>query len=358
MVDCAGCLTKIKQNEMSMECSGVCKKTFHAKCIDMKASHCKLIEEIYGIKWFCDCCVTFVDFINKFHFELNNFKQEIKNEIIVLHEAVKNKNIPQDGDISEKSYAGVTKEVVVIKPKAKQESATTKEFIKENLNPSELKVGISEIRNIQEGGVIIKCNTKQEAEKIKTAATQKLSKNYNIDTPKLKNPAVKILDIDLEMSNEELIQNMKNQNEYLNEENVFLKVITMKKMKKNYMAIIECDPRSYFKIIHEGKIYMNWSRCRVFEYINVFRCYRCGGFNHGAKQCNETVDRCLKCAKSGHKKEDCTSESIKCINCADVNSKQNTNLDINHSCFDSCCSILQKKIEISKQKICYNPLKQ
>ncbi|KAJ8948243.1 hypothetical protein NQ318_013231 [Aromia moschata] len=206
----------------------------------MKAAHCKIIEEYPSLKWFCKNCLVFVDIVAHIQSELENFKKEIKNEVNTLVEGVKNRNYDES---QAKSYANATKEAVVIKPKIKQGSTKTKESIKESINPVELKVGISEIRNIQEGGIIIKCDTKEEAEKIKSAANEKLSENYNINTPKSKNPCVKILDIDVELGEEDLIKNMKNQNDYLNNENV-IQVLEKAKLLYNDKFYISSSNKS------------------------------------------------------------------------------------------------------------------
>ena len=84
-----------------------------------------------------------------------------------------------------KSYAEVTGEVVVIKPKKVQESKITKEVIRKALNPSKLEVGITQIKDTKEG-VLLKCKSKEEIEKIKLEAEKKLKKNYEIITPKQK----------------------------------------------------------------------------------------------------------------------------------------------------------------------------
>ncbi|KAK9720858.1 hypothetical protein QE152_g21820 [Popillia japonica] len=86
-----------------------------------------------------------------------------------------------------KTYANVTGEIVVIKPKNSQGNDKTKSDIKNKLNPSNLEVGIKEIKNVKDGGILIKCSNKTEVDKLKTEAQKKLNKNYVIKTyPKRK----------------------------------------------------------------------------------------------------------------------------------------------------------------------------
>lgn len=255
------------------------------------------------------------------------------------------------------SYAEATTsdEVVIIKPKMKQESKKTVEALQKNIKPAVLEVGITAVKNIKEGGVVIKCKNKEEQEKIKKAAEKKLTKNYEIKAPELKNPCIKIIDIQDKLEADELINCILKQNVYLQDmKNIFLKLRIIKKMRRNYMAIVECDPLAYKKIISEGHLCINWSRCRVFEYIGVFRCFKCAGFDHHAENCN-SEPRCLHCASKDHQTEACENDTVKCVNCIDSNMKFNIGLDVNHKVYDKSCPVYLKKVQIQRQKIkCIN----
>lgn len=176
---------------------------------------------------------------------------------------------------------------MVIKPKNNEQgnSKKTLEAVQKYVNPSVLEVGIREIRNTREGGVVIKCDSRSEIEKVKSVVEKKLSKTYNISAQNLKNPSVKIVDIEKEMSSEELILFLKKQNYFLNHEKLTLSVKILKKMRTKFMAIVECDPESFRRIMKEGFLYVDWARCRVFEYVSVYRCFKCGSFGHKKDQC-------------------------------------------------------------------------
>ena len=128
-----------------------------------------------------------------------------------------------------------------------------------------------------------------------------------------------------------------------------MEVIVIKQMRSKYMAIVECDPLTYQMISKEQFLYINWSRCRVFEYVGVFRCFKCGGFNHHAENCS-SEDKCLKCTSSDHKPEECVNDTI-CANCIEVNQKFKLDLNANHFILDKLCPVYLKKVEKKKQKI-------
>ncbi|KAJ8942553.1 hypothetical protein NQ318_021955 [Aromia moschata] len=214
------------------------------------------------------------------------------------NELYRSKNLQKN-----KSYAeAVAGEVVVIKPKKIQENKTTKEAVRKALNPTKLEIGFTEIKDIRDGGMLIKCKSKEDVEKIKSEAEKKLKKGYEIRIKEQKNPHIKIVGLEDDIDKEVLEECILKQNSFPNSENCFLKVKTVKRMKSKYMAIIECDPQLSELFLNEGKISIGWSICRVYEYVPVFRCYKCGDYDHKADLCKKE-ERCLKCASTVHKTE-------------------------------------------------------
>ena len=96
------------------------------------------------------------------------------------------------------------------------------------------------------------------------------------------------------------------------------------------MAIIECDPTTCKKNLDKDKLFINWDSCRVFGNVNVFRCYKCGGFNRGSDNC-ERESRCLKCAEINHSSENCNNVNVKCYNCIEAQNNLNLDLNVDHS---------------------------
>lgn len=127
-------------------------------------------------------------------------------------------------------------------------------------------------------------------------------------------------------------------------------VKTFKKMKTKYMAILECDPLTHRMMLDGEFVYINWSRCKVFDHINVYRCFKCGGFNHNANQCRNQ-EKCLKCLDADHRSDCCENTIVKCPNCIEVNTKFKLDLNVNHFVFDKFCPVFLKRIETEKQKI-------
>lgn len=351
--ECGKCSTKIKDSESAVTCSGFCKLKHHSKCVELSVSEAQHVNNGKNIKWFCDKCLIFIDFGEQIQSEIEDLKKSVSKQFEDFKKTLKG-NTSENNVTYEvkKSYANVASEVVVIKPKNAQESKKTKEEIQKKLQPATLEVGITEIKNIRDGGVIIKCKHKEEVEKIKAAAEKKLNKKYNIKIPDQKNPCIKIMDIEEEMNENDLKRSILKQNQYLHHDSSFLEVKIVKKMKTRYLSIIECDPLTFRKIMEQNRLSIGWSTCRVFEYVNVYRCYKCGGFDHKSSDCIEV--RCLICGKNGHTKDGCEDNSVNCANCITANGKLNLKLKTDHSIFDMSCPCYLKKIETQKRKIKYD----
>lgn len=255
-------------------------------------------------------------------------------------------------DTRSKSYAGAAGEVLVIKPKQKQQSKITKEAIKKSRSPARLEVGITDIKSIKEGGIINNyyCYKRDDIEKVRNATEKKLKKKYDIRIPEQRNPKIKIVGIE-EDFDEASVENMiRKQNAHVIKENHIIDVKIIKKMKTRYMSIAECDPSCYALIMENENLSIGWSICRKYEYVPVFRCYKCGNFDHEADECT-AENLCLRCTEVSHETENCCVAQFKCFNCMSMNERFKLDLEVNHNIFDIKFPLYLKKVEAKKKYI-------
>lgn len=97
------------------------------------------------------------------------------------------------------------------------------------------------------------------------------------------------------------------------------------------------------EMVKKGRINIDWDECKVYQYIQVKRCYKCLGFNHTAKTCKNKL-ACSKCA-SEHNVRECEAENMNCVNCVEFNKKHNENTDTCLHAFARGCHVLQQIIE-------------
>lgn len=259
----------------------------------------------------------------------------------VSHKMIENsKTVP-------KSYRDVVKnqDVVIIKPKNPQDSATTFEVLQQNINPEDEEIGIQRVKEIKDGGILISCKNREDVNKLHIVSKEKLNvENYIIRKSELKKPKIKIIGLNNEISEENLKCCILKQNS-ISDINTW-KMLVCKKLKKKYMSIVEVDPASFEEIMKLEKLNVKWDVCRAFEHFNVRRCYGCGGFNHTHPNCKEKVV-CLNCGKKDHNEDQCANEAS-CVNCLRANEKLKLNLNTKHFRYDNCCQVLQKHIDSLK----------
>jgi len=360
MTDCGKCKVKFKRGETSQRCSGLCNGTYHFQCIGVDQENGELLNKarsVRGIRWFCEYCEEQLNVIFKLSKEIDEFKNMVKQQLDEFKNVIHTKTLQEYDEVqhnkNKKSYAQVMGEVLIIKPKVAQESKKTVEAVKKVVNPSELKIGIAQIKDVKDGGVLIRCKTKEEIEKIKSAVDKKLKIGYQTNVPEQKNPRIKIVDIDENLTKEELEMLVPNQNPRFVHENAMFKVLVVKKMKTKYMCIAECDPETLDIIMscEEKRVFINYSYCRVFEHFPMLRCYKCGEYNHKIEDCKNEIDQCLICLSSEHETKSCNRSQKSCIHCLRSNEKYGTRYNTNHTIFYYNCPIYLEKIEIQRQKI-------
>lgn len=122
------------------------------------------------------------------------------------------------------------------------------------------------------------------------------------------------------------------------------KLIRLYKYRNKFGAIIQTTVETLQNILQAEKLKIMWGMARVFEHLRVFRCFKCQGFNHTAKECT-VIAICNRC---GHEKKDkhedtCHLNIKSCTNCLAANKKYNLKLDIYHNPTDTRCTVFQRE---------------
>lgn len=178
-----------------------------------------------------------------------------------------------------------------------------------------------------------------------------MGENYVVSVPDLKKPRVKITGVDQGVKEDDLIVGLKRQNERL--ANGEFKLMNMFKTKRNdATAIIELDAVSFEHCMKARKVKFGWSICSIGEDLNVFRCFKCNGYNHKHNQCTNKL-ACQRCAQN-HDHRVCKSRTEVCVNCKIANEKYNVRLNTNHAATSDRCPVYLKKVDAERRKIKYS----
>lgn len=245
--------------------------------------------------------------------------------------------------------------VIIIKPleeNANNNSEDTKRDIKNKIDVAKLGVGITKLKKVTRGAVVVGCEDERQADKLKEKVTKDLGEKYIVQAPMKKKLKIKIYDVGREDS-----ENEQDFWEKIEEQNGFRKDSTVGKIihkstnerTKKTTIIAEVNDEIYEKLLELGKVKIGWKICKVQEYIGILRCYKCCGYYHFAKDCNKK-ETCGNCAGQ-HVTKECRGQEKKCVNCEEkIKNFKIKNLKSNHSAYDNDYPCYKREREIEKQK--------
>ena len=143
-------------------------------------------------------------------------------------------------------------------------------------------------------------------------------------TPQSRLPTVTILDINSDLTKEDLFKIIKDQNKdsglNINEDN--FKILFTKSVKSRnedqpdtYQAVVRVSENMRNALeTANNRICIELQSCRVVDRLFVRRCNKCQLFNHYHNDCKADVATCGKCGEN-HDTRECQSPTAKCINC-------------------------------------------
>jgi hypothetical protein len=226
--------------------------------------------------------------------------------------------------------------------------------VKSKVNPTEIKVGITSLKLLRDGRVMVEASSKKDIETLGEKIEEKCGTELEVKIQRRRNPRLVLLNIPDDITIENAEETLTAQNSELDIKKGDIRAkfcYTTKRKTRN--LVIEVDSQTR-KTIMQPKIKLGWSICRVDDYIVARRCFRCSGYNHNFGDC-KGQETCPLCTGS-HKLKDCTATKSehKCTNCITYNKHhQNNQIDIAHSSLDRNCPSLLAVLEKYKQNTDY-----
>jgi hypothetical protein len=387
---CAVCkLSVTKKKAPGVQCGGSCKQFFHFdKCAKLTTEECDLIES-NRLVYVCPACkkkrasIIFPrrDSVSEFEENAKNMpleklleaQKELRDDVqkltgiieemqkkisvfdsvISRFEKVADNLEKKPPQTSEKksfknqkvSYASIVqsnKPVVIVKPKnIEQLGAETINQIKSVFDPVENN--IKGVKSVSKGGVVITCNDLESTNKCREEIAVKLGDEYEVNVSKQKKPLLKIWGLSEIIEKEEFVQRLRKQNECVTE-SACVNVVCIKKNPRGVMCLLEADQQTHESLLSAGRVLIGWDSCRVYQHIDILRCFHCSQFGHIAANCRNQLC-CAKCC-GDHEGIDCESEDVKCANCVGANERLKLNLDVNHPSFSLKCPSYKRKVQM------------
>lgn len=226
-----------------------------------------------------------------------------------------------------------------------------KKLIKETVDPKALQLGISKMKKLSNNALLVECNNHTDRD-ILEKELNKLD-SLSLEYPKKKQPTLLLKFVPWHIKDEDIKDIVIHQNNLTHLENPELITrFTKKHFQDSRHIVVQASPNLRKELIALQRIKINWSMCRVEDFIVVTRCFKCLGFGHTSKYCNNQ-QKCSHCAEEHHWKNCENRHNICCANCATANTYINNNnkkLNTNHDAFSKECPRLRRieSIIISK----------
>lgn len=379
-------------------CDGSCNKWYHFSCLGLTNVEFSMYSKSKNLFYMCDQCKRNCDILDKptlndyntnlksvnehvlevtdvvgkkldaqlaeFNKLFDDLKTDVLNSIKSQIEStvkeyfktsgMQNTVTRHAGQITTYAGAAGAKSSFLVTPKVTQNSVVTKSDMLHNVNPINTNINLTKVKNARDGGLLISCGSDMEGDKFKEVAAEKLSDKYTINEVSSLNPRIRVVGISEKLEDDVLLNYIKTQNKYMFSDLGDCKIISnvpLKKKKNIYQATIQTDRFTYKNIMEQGKLFIGYDYCSVFDAIELRRCYKCCGFHHHSNRCTSRDEICPSCAQT-HKVADCKSDVLYCINCHNFKKiNKDCNIDVNHASWDNKCHVYNLTLERFKNNI-------
>lgn len=240
------------------------------------------------------------------------------------------------------------------------EGEEIKRKLKQLVKPSEIGLKVKRM-NLIRNGVIIEAETDEGVDKLLSCDALKEA-GMTVGKPIKKQPVVMVYDVNSALTDGEAKEEIFERNMTGSEitEDEFMKEFVIKHKykakderrndtKRNHV-VAECTVRVRNWLRRKGRVYIGWESCRIKDYVEVARCYKCQRFGHVAKHCAEKKLSCSHCSGE-HDFKDCKaidSDRAKCINCA-----REGRSEARHPASWRGCPVYEKAVKRHNEQIDY-----
>lgn len=374
MSDCTKC--KLNKKIDLIGCDGPCQRWWHYSCAKLSEVEFKFLSKNDNVVFICDSCkkngdatINTTTISNLLVKEMTTISKnmEVQCEAIVssvlskIEEMFSSLKIEMmhlvksdSSSSTETTYAKVSrnKPTLIITPKdASQCSNITKSVILQNVDPIKENLMVKQVHDVSNGGIAVRCDNET---KLIDLVNSKLSNEYHVKQVSPIHPRVRISGLSEKLEGVTLFDMLKSQNSAIFDTNSYVKFLSIDALRKNknvFHATFETDVETYHRFLSAGYVIIGFDYCKVYDAIDIRRCFKCCGFHHLASKCSSEAPICPRCA-GNHALADCNNVNLKCSNCTKHNTRSNVKkVRVDHAVWDKSCEVYKTALNSFKNRI-------
>jgi len=157
--------------------------------------------------------------------------------------------------------------------------------LKEKVNPAEIKVGITSLKTLRDGRILIEPGSRTELNLLGDTIREEYAETLVVNMQSLRKPRMIILNTPTEITPENILEILTQQNSELatEGENIVPKFCyTTKRGTRNIVTEVNSEIRK--RLLH-NRVKLGWTLCKVDDYLVAKRRFRCSRYNHTRKEC-------------------------------------------------------------------------
>jgi hypothetical protein len=184
-----------------------------------------------------------------------------------------------------------------VKSKNNQSAEYTTTLLKSKVNPTQIKVGISALKTLNDGQLLIESEKKDDLEEVFKKINKVRGEKIESYMRTLKNLRIIVFNVPEDITSENAAQAriLQNSELNLNEDEIKPKFV-FEDRKKHKNLVTEVNSEIH-KHLMDRKLKVGWHVCNSNDYLSVTHFYKCSKYNHRAHECFGDVV-CPNCAQS------------------------------------------------------------
>jgi len=246
---------------------------------------------------------------------------------------------------------------VIVRHETKESDEVIKD-LKRLVLPSRIGLKVRRLVSVR-NGVIVEAETEEGAENLVAHAPLKEA-GFKVERPTKKKPVMMIYDVGADLKDEEIKDEVFSRNlqgssierdEFMEEFRIRRKFKDLRSAGKKVNLVVESSVRVRNWLRGKERIFVEWQSCKVIDYVDLARCYKCQRYGHIAKHCDHEKPSCSHCAGE-HEYKDCPDKDKKEKECC-ANCKREKRQNIKHNVASKKCAAYEKAIKRRNEKTDY-----